>query len=95
MTVTLQLPPDIEHSLLAEAEARGVSLDALVEMLLRQFATTATTQPGQPATEGTIIQLDDGLWALETGHPISAETVNDTIEALRRERDLMNLGTLR
>ena len=92
MTVTLHLPPDIERSLLAEAEARGVSLDALLEMLLRQFATAA--QPGQPATEGTIIQLDDGMWALHSGHPISALTVNDTVDALRRERDLINLGTL-
>jgi hypothetical protein len=93
VTVTLNLPPDIEHSLLAEAEARGVSLDALLEMLLRQFA--AANQPDQPTTEGTIIQMDDGMWALHSGHPISAETVNDTIDALRRERDLSNLGMFR
>jgi len=93
VTVTLHLPPDIEHALLAEAEARGLSLDVLLEILLRQFTTAA--RPDEPTTEGTIIQLDDGMLALHSGHPISAETVNDTIDALRRERDLNNLGTFR
>jgi hypothetical protein len=35
------------------------------------------------------------MWALHTGHPISADNVNETIDALRSERDLINLGTFR
>ena len=31
MTVTLNLPPAIEQAILAEAQAKGVSLDALVQ----------------------------------------------------------------
>ena len=42
MTVTLRLPPDIEQDLLAEAESRGVSLDALLEALIRQYAATGS-----------------------------------------------------
>ncbi|SPE33838.1 hypothetical protein SBA6_300047 [Candidatus Sulfopaludibacter sp. SbA6] len=42
-----------------------------------------------------MIKLDDGMWALRTGHPISADTVNDTIDALRRERDLFSIGISR
>jgi hypothetical protein len=34
MTVTLNLPPDIEQAYLAEAQAKGVSLDDLVRDLL-------------------------------------------------------------
>jgi hypothetical protein len=30
MTLTLNLPPQVEQAYLAEAQARGVSLDALV-----------------------------------------------------------------
>jgi hypothetical protein len=34
MTVTLNLPPNVEEAFLAEARARGVSLDELVRDLL-------------------------------------------------------------
>jgi hypothetical protein len=40
MNVTLRLPPDIEQGLLAKAESRGMSVDALLESLIRQFAAT-------------------------------------------------------
>jgi hypothetical protein len=39
MTVTLTLPPDVEREFLAEAEARGVSLDDLVQEVLIARAT--------------------------------------------------------
>jgi hypothetical protein len=91
MTVTLRLPPDLERCLLAEAESRGVPLDALLEMLIWQFATTSV-HSSSGATDGMMVKLGDGMWALRTGYPISADTVNDTIDTLRRERNLGNLG---
>lgn len=45
MTVTLNLPPHIEQAYLAEAQAKGLSLDELVRNLLLSL------QPGNPATE--------------------------------------------
>jgi hypothetical protein len=94
VTVTLNLTPEVEHGLIAEAEARGVSLDTLLEMVLRQFAATTSVQ--RPTVdEGNMVLLEDGMWALHTGHPISADNVNETIDALRSERDLINLGTFR
>ena len=39
MTVTLNLPPDVERAFLAEAEARGVSLDDWVRQVLIARAT--------------------------------------------------------
>ncbi len=37
MTVTLNLPPQVELAYLAEAHARGVSLDTLVRDVLLEF----------------------------------------------------------
>ena len=36
MTVTIELPPEIESSLVAQAEARGLPLAQYVEYLLRE-----------------------------------------------------------
>lgn len=72
-----------------------MSLDTLLETLLRQFAVAGVEQPARPGAEENMIKLDDGMWALRTGHPISADTVNDTIDALRRERDLFSIGISR
>ena len=47
MTLTLNLPPLVEQAYLAEAQARGVSLDALVRDVL------VAQQPSRPAAEMT------------------------------------------
>ncbi|MBL8229062.1 MAG: hypothetical protein JNL98_11315 [Bryobacterales bacterium] len=87
MTLTLNLPPHIEQAYLAEAQAKGVPLDELVlEVLIAR-------QPVPPdQSHPSLVELDDGMWALRSGQPLSVETVNDTIDALRRERDLGNSG---
>jgi hypothetical protein len=36
MTVKLELPPEVEAGLLAQAQASGLPLEAYVEQLLRQ-----------------------------------------------------------
>ena len=45
MTVTLQLPPEIEQGLLLLAQSRGVSLDQYVEVLLRQQVAAVPAEP--------------------------------------------------
>ncbi len=87
MTVTLNLPPDVEQAYLAEAQARGVPLDELVReaLIARQPVRDARVSPA-------LVKLEDGMWALRSGESLSAETVSDTMEALRGERDLSNLG---
>ena len=45
MTVTLNLPPNVEQAFLAEARARGLSLDELVRDVL------LARQPPSPAAE--------------------------------------------
>jgi hypothetical protein len=36
MTVTLELPPDVEAGLMAQAQASGLSLEAYLEYLLKE-----------------------------------------------------------
>jgi hypothetical protein len=45
MTVTVNLPPDVEQAYLAEAQSKGLSLDELVRNLL------LSQQPSPPAPE--------------------------------------------
>ena len=46
MTITLELPPETEASLLAQAKARGLSLDAFVRTILAdQAAAAAVVKP--------------------------------------------------
>jgi hypothetical protein len=45
MTVTLDLPPNVEQAFLSEARARGVSFDELVRDVLLE------RQPSSPAAE--------------------------------------------
>lgn len=87
MTVTLNLPPDVEQAYLAEAQAQGVPLDELVREVL---IARQPVHPGRAAA--SLVKLDDGMWALRSSESLSVDTVDDTIDALRRERDLSNFG---
>jgi AbrB family looped-hinge helix DNA binding protein len=40
------------------------------------------------------LRKKQGVWVFRAGEPLSAETVNQTIAEVRRERDLSNLGGL-
>jgi hypothetical protein len=46
MTITLELPPEAEASLLAQAKARGLTLDAFVKTIIAsQAAAPEATKP--------------------------------------------------
>lgn len=62
MAITLELPPEIEASLAAQARARGLRLDAYVESLLKQQA--ATEHPGRAMS---LEQFEAELDALAQG----------------------------
>jgi hypothetical protein len=91
MSITLHLPPEIEAGLVAEADARGVTVDNLLEEVVRRFAEMNI--PIQPHTAGRL-QQEAGVWVLSTGAPMPPDVVQDTINALRQERDLGNFGPL-
>ena len=62
MTVTLNLPPQVEEAYLAEAQARGLSLDALVCDVL------VARQPSPSSTEMTPQQWVDEFRAWVHSH---------------------------
>jgi hypothetical protein len=77
MTVTLDLPPDIEQAYLAEAQAQGLSLDELVRNLLLSL------QPSPAATE-----LSPQEWMHEFRAWVASHAGNSTVlpdEAMERE----------
>jgi hypothetical protein len=48
MTITLELPPETEATLVAQAEARGLSLDAFLQTIITtQAAALESAGPGQ------------------------------------------------
>jgi len=50
MTITLDLTPDIERRLLAQAQAKGVSIHDYVEEIVEQQARQASAMPA-PTTQ--------------------------------------------
>jgi hypothetical protein len=51
MTITLDLTPEIEKGLLAQAHSRGVSLTEYAQEVLTREAKVATAPPAAPASE--------------------------------------------
>jgi hypothetical protein len=78
MTVKLELPPDVQAGLLAQAQDSGLSLEAYLEqMLLRQSKARPTLQPDAPNQEKARAFRE---WA--RNHPHTPPLPD---EALRRE----------
>jgi hypothetical protein len=76
MTVTLNLPPDIEESFLAQARALGISVDDFVLNLLVRVPT------GPPESE-TADQWIRRFREWAESHPIDTPLLSD--EAISRE----------
>ena len=53
MTVKLELKPEIEAGLLAQVQARGLSLEAYLELVLQGAAST----PKRPSDRKSLAQL--------------------------------------
>ena len=75
MTVTLDLPPDVEKAYLAEALAKGVPLDELMRKVL------IAGQPDRPA-EGTVFEQGLGLF----GSPEDAALLDEVVAIAYEER---------
>ncbi len=48
MTVRLELKPDIEANLAAQARARGIPLDTYLQSVIENLARAATVPPASP-----------------------------------------------
>jgi len=75
MTLTLNLPPQVEQAYLAEAQSRGIPLDAIVEVVLIA---------GQPThlKAGTVFEQGLGLF----GSPEDAALLDEVVSIAYEER---------
>jgi hypothetical protein len=90
VTVTLNLKPEIEAGLLAQAQATGMSLeDYLQELVERELSS----EPSEavPAEESGMV-WENGLFVYRTGRPLPDHVVDDAINHSREERTLHILG---
>ena len=77
MTVNLNLPPQVENAYLAEARAKGVSLDELMGEVL------IAGQPAPPAAD-TVFQQGLGLFGSAEDAALLDEVVAIAYEERRR-----------
>ena len=80
MTVTLDLPPQVEQAYLAEAASRGVPLDALVLEVL--IAQQPTKLPENIHPTRTIFERGLGLF----GSPQDAALMDEVVAIAYEER---------
>jgi len=68
-----------------------------VEDMLLHLLGGATPQerPKPPTAPTRRLEKELGVWVLHTGQPLSATVVDDTLNAIREERDSANLDSLR
>jgi hypothetical protein len=93
MTVTINLPHNVEQAYVAAAATKGVSIDALVTDVLVSHVPLA--EAVQCIVECPELVEEQGVFVLRTGQPIDASVVNDMLDTIRRERDLLVLGSPR
>ncbi len=82
MSLTIELPKSVEQAYLSAAKDKGVSIDALVTDVLVRHLNFETPE--------LIEEL--GIQVLRTGQPLEVSVVRETLETIRRERDLTLLG---
>ena len=99
MTVTLNLPPDVERAFLAEAQTRGLTLDEFISAMLvsqspaKQAPSTKAIGSSTAASRFFPLEQEDGVPVLRTGQPLNPSVIDDTLDMIRRERELSMLGT--
>lgn len=49
----------------------------------------------RPTQKRVSLQQQDGVWIFHSGHPLSAETVRETLERTREEREASVLAPLK
>ena len=69
MAITVELPPEIEERFLAQAQSRGLSLDAYVQ----EYLTRSTQQQFPPKLSAEDVNriLDEAADLLTNGGPLS------------------------
>jgi hypothetical protein len=94
MTVTLNLPPDVERAFMGEAASKGLTPDQLAsEVLLKRAAWQHADVSTGAESPFAVLQMEDGVPVLHAGQPMALPVIGDTLELVRSERDLNSFGT--
>jgi predicted double-glycine peptidase len=84
MILTVEVPPDVEAGLLAQAEAQGLDVPRFVENLIyRQVMEEPTAEVFRPAVELTFEERREHLRKFIEGHAGNTVVLSD--EAMSRE----------
>ena len=78
MTITLNLPSNVEQAYRDAAETKGVSVNALVRDVVVSHVPHAGSAQRPELVE------ERGIPVLRSGHPIDPSSVNDTLDAIRQ-----------
>ncbi len=92
MTVTLNLKPETEAALLAQAQATGMTLEDYLQSLVERELSTESVEAGRSEESGMV--WENGLLVYRTGKPLSAQVVDDALSRSREERAQYILGQL-
>jgi hypothetical protein len=92
MTITLNLPPEIERAFQIDAEARGLSLEEFLRDLLLSNVDQGAVASQNATRSSAQLVHEEGVPVLRTGQPIKVSAVNDTLDRVRRDRERAILG---
>jgi len=74
MTLTIELPPEIEAGLLAQADAQGLALPQYVQLLLREQFPAGVSAPSSAAERATAWR--ESVRGLPHTPPLSDEAIS-------------------
>jgi len=92
VTVTLNLKPELEAGLLAQAQATGLTLEDYLQQLVERELSAEAIEAGLP--EGSGMVWENGLLVYRTGRPLPGRVVDDAIRRSRQERAQHILGDI-
>jgi len=92
MTITLNLPPEIERAFQIDAEARGLCLEEFLRDVLLSSADNCAGQSQAASKFSAQLVHEEGVRVLRTGQPIEVSAVNDTLERVRQDRERAIVG---
>jgi hypothetical protein len=90
MTITLNLKPEVEAGLLAQARATGLTLEDYVQQIVEKEVPPAAAESGQPEESGMV--WEDGLLIYGAGSALPAGFIDNALRRSREERHQHLLG---
>ena len=82
--ITLQLQPEIEAHLVAQASAEGEEVAFYIEKLLRRHLPASTRTPRTPAEQASVNAAIQSLRDLRKGNFLNGITTKDLVEEGRK-----------